>query len=139
MSENFVPALSPEELAALLKQGTEQRAEWMLADIAENEEVWALENADGWVVGKLATPIPHGPAYALTLWPRQELAAMEAHGPDEQPKSVDLETLLEDLLPEIEERGWGVLAFCVKNAGQAYRASEFSEACVNAWEALSED
>ena len=139
--------LSPEELAALLKQGDEQRAQWMLQDVAGHEEAWGLEDANGWVVAKLAQPLPpsagsgqaKGPAYALPLWPRQELAALEAAGPAEQPRAIELETLLEELLPEIAERHWAVLAFSVKNAGRALGAAEFSEALSEAWEALSED
>lgn len=133
------PALTPEALAALLKQGDEQRAEWMLEDVAAQEEAWGLEDANGWVVAKLASPLPGGPAYALPLWPRQELAALEAAGPNEQPRAVDMETLLEELLPEIAERHWGILAFSVKNAGRAYRTEEFSAALAEAWEALTED
>ncbi len=131
--------LSPEDLAALLKQGDEQRAQWMLQDVSAHEEVWGLEDANGWVVAKLAQPMPGGPAYALPLWPRQELAALEAAGPAEQPRAVELETLLEELLPEIAERNWAVLAFSVQNKGRAFLAAEFSEALSEAWEALSED
>lgn len=131
--------LTPEELSALLKQGDEQRAAWMIEDVAAQEEAWGLEDANGWVVAKLASPLADGPAYALPLWPRQELAALEAAGPHEQPRAIDLETLLEELLPEVAERHWGVLAFSVKNAGRAYRTAEFSSALAEAWEALSED
>jgi hypothetical protein len=133
------PALAPQELEALLKQDPLRRAQWMLNDLAAHECAWGLEDGQGWVIAKLATPIPGGPAYALPLWPRQECAALEAAGPGEQPRSIDLETLMEELLPEIGERGWGVLAFCVKNAGQAYKADEFSNQLADAWEALTED
>ena len=139
MSEELVTPLRADEVAALLEQGPQQRAEWMLSDLAEHEEAWGLEDANGWVVAKLAEPIPGGPAYALPLWPRQELAALEAADASEQPRAVDLETLLEELLPEIAERNWGVLAFSVKNAGQAFRAEEFSARATDAWEALAED
>ncbi len=132
-------ALKPEELAALLKQGQDQRAAWMLEDIAASEEAWGLEDANGWVVAKLTEPLPGGPAYALPLWPRQELAALEAAGAGEQPRAIDLESLLEELLPEVAERNWAILAFSVKNAGRAYRGSEFAEALTEAWESLSED
>lgn len=132
-------ALSPEELAALLKQGNEQRAQWMLNDIAANEEAWGLEDAKGWVVAKLADPIPGGPAYALPLWPRQELAALEAAGPHEQPHAIDLEKLFEELLPDLVEQKWGVLAFSVKNSGQAFMVEDFAAQLSEAWEALSED
>jgi hypothetical protein len=131
--------LETAELKALLAQGPSQRAQWMIDDIAQHESAWALEDARGWVVAKLAQPLPGGPAYALPLWPRQELAALEARDAGEQPKAIDLETLLDALLPEVESGGWGVLAFSVKDAGQAYLASEFSELLSNAWEALAED
>ena len=136
---NLVAALTPEELSALLAQSDEQRAAWMIEDVAAHEEVWGLEDANGWVVAKLASPLQDGPAYALPLWPRQELAALEAAGPNEQPRAVDMETLLEELLPEVAERNWAVLAFSVKNAGRAYRTEEFSAALAEAWEALAED
>lgn len=136
---SLAPALSPEELGALLKQGLEQRAQWMLQDVAANEEAWGLEDANGWVVAKLALPIPGGPAYALPLWPRQELAALESAGPGELPRAIDMESLLEELLPEVAERNWGILAFSVKNAGQAFKAEEFSAQLSDAWEAISED
>ena len=134
-----VTPLTPEALAALLKQSDEQRALWMIEDVAAQEEAWGLEDANGWVVAKLAAPLEDGPAYALPLWPRQELAALEAAGPAEQPRVVDMETLLEELLPEIAERHWGVLAFSVKNAGRAYRTEEFSAALAESWEAVAED
>jgi hypothetical protein len=131
--------LTPEELRALLAQPPSQRAQWMIDDVARHETAWGLEDAQGWVVAKLAQAIPGGPAYALPLWPRQDLAALEARDSREQPKAIDLESLLEELLPEVQAGGWAVLAFSVKDAGQTYLAAEFSDLLSNAWEALAED
>jgi hypothetical protein len=141
------PALSPDELQALLQQSPAQRAQWMLNDVASHEEAWALVDANGWVVAKLQHPRPpsagsgqaHGPAYALPLWPRQELAALEARDSSEQPRAVDLETLLEELLPDVHERGWDVLAFTVKDEGEVYESADFSDQLATAWEALAEE
>lgn len=139
MSEALTPALRPEELQALLKQSPEQRAQWMLNDVAAREEAWALEDANGWVVAKLADPLPGGPAYALPLWPRQELAALEANDASEQPRPIDLETLLEELLPDVAERGWDVLAFSVKNEGHVFHTADFSDQLATAWEAQDDE
>jgi hypothetical protein len=139
VSENPVPALKADELQALLQQGPAQRAQWMLNDVATHEEAWALQDANGWVVAKLSEPQAGGPLYALPLWPRQELAALEARDASEQPRAIDLETLLEELLPDVHERGWGVLAFTVKNVGEVYATADFSDQLAMAWEALTEE
>jgi hypothetical protein len=138
-AENPVPALTANERQALLRQSPAQRAQWMLNDVASHEEAWALHDANGWVVAKLSQPQPGGPLYALPLWPRQELAALEARDAGEQPRAIDLETLLEELLPDVHQRDWGVLAFTVKNEGEIYQAVDFSDQLATAWEALAEE
>jgi hypothetical protein len=131
--------LDAAQLEALLKQGPAQRAAWMLEDVAASEELWGLEDAQGWVVMKLAQPAPGRPAYAMPLWPRQELAALEAHGAGEQPRAIGLEELLEDLLPQVAEKGWDIITFSVKAEGQAWEPGELSAALADAWEQVEEE
>jgi hypothetical protein len=111
----------------------------MIQDVATHEEAWGLQDSQGWVLAKIAQTRPGGPAYALPLWPRQELAALESRGPGEEPCPVDLETLLEDLLPQVGERGWAILAFGVADTGELFSPADFSSHLSSAWEALAEE
>lgn len=135
----LVAPLTPAELDRLQALDPRARAAWMLEDVARNEEAWGLENAEGWVIYKVANAPEGGNPWALPLWPRQELAALAAHDASEQPKRLTLDTLLEDLLPDVTDRGWNVVACPDKNGGSVEPADAFAAALADAWAALAEE
>jgi len=135
----LVAPLKPEELDRLLALDPRSRATWMLEDVARNEEAWGLENAEGWVVYKLENPPQGRSAWALPLWPRQELAALAARDASEQPRRLTLDTLLEDLMPDVTDRGWSIIACPGKAGGAVEPADGFAEALADAWSALAEE
>lgn len=131
--------LKPEELDRLQALEPRERAAWALEELARLEEAWLLEDAEGWVLFKLDPPPAQGRPWALPLWPRQELAALGARDASEQPRSVDLETLLEELLPQVAESGWRVLACPGPQGGALEDAERFAAALADAWTALDEE
>lgn len=131
--------LTPSESAALKAMDPLSRAEWMLEDCARHEEAWALEDADGWVVFCLAEAPEDASPWALPLWPRQELAALEAKDASEQVRRLPLAELLEGLLPELEQRGWQVLACPGGDGGASEAAGAFSRRLSEAWDELNEE
>ena len=133
------PPLRPEELDRLQAQDPGARAEWALADIARWEEAWLLENADGWVLFKLANAPEGRSPWALPLWPRQELAALAARDAGEQPRRLDIEALLDDLLPLVAERGWQVMACPAKDNGSVEDARAFAARLQDVWAVVEED
>jgi len=123
----------------LLAQDAQTRAEWTLEDCARHEQAWGLADAKGWVVFKLAAAPEGRSPWALPLWPRQELAALASRSAEEQPRRVDLEALLEALLPEVGERGWQVLVCPVRDEGFSEGAPEFRARLAEAWSELNEE
>jgi hypothetical protein len=138
MEEDQVPPvtpLAPQEIDRVLALDAQTRAEWMLEDCARHEQAWGLVDSKGWVVFRLAEAGP----WALPLWPRQELAALAARSADEQPRRVDFETLLESLLPEVDQRNWQVLACPGRDGGLSEAASEFRVRLAQAWDELNDE
>lgn len=135
----LVAPLRPEELDRLQALDPRARATWMLEDVARNEEAWALENTEGWVVFQVANAPQDSKPWALPLWPRQELAALAARDASEQPHRLTLDTLLEDLLPDVTDRAWNVMVCPNKDGGLVESADGFAEALADAWTALAEE
>jgi hypothetical protein len=117
----------------------EARAAWMLDDCARQEEAWILKDAQGWVLFKVANAPATGSPYALPLWPRQELAALAARDAGDQPERVSLEDLIEELLPEVAERGWAVLACPGAEGGAVLPPAELAERLSQAWSELDDE
>jgi len=134
------PPMKPQELDRTLGLDAISRAEWMLEDVARYEQVWGLANADGWVIFELAEAPEGLKPWALPLWPRQELAALASRGEGEQPQSVSLAELLEDLLPLVAERGWQVLA-CpgADGSGLVEDPRRFGAKAQDCWEEFQDD
>jgi Protein of unknown function (DUF2750) len=131
--------LAPKEIDRILALDAQTRAEWMLEDCARFEQAWGLVDSKGWVVFRLAeTPAGRSP-WALPLWPRQELAALASRSADEQPRRVDFEALLESLLPEVDQKGWQVLACPGQDNGFSEPAAEFRVRLAQAWDELNEE
>jgi Protein of unknown function (DUF2750) len=135
----LVAPLEPADIDALLGQDAQTRAEWMLEDCSRQGFAWGLENRDGWVLFQLANPGEGLSPWALPLWPRQELAALSSQGTDEQPRGVPLEELLENLLPELEHRGWQVLAFPNQGEGYSESAAAFGRRLAETWNEMNEE
>jgi hypothetical protein len=135
----LVAPLRPEELDRLQALDARARAAWMLEDVARHEEAWALENSQGWVIFEVANAPAGSKPWALPLWPRQELAALAARDASEQPRRLTLDTLLEDLLPDVMDRGWNVLACPNKDGGAVEPADAFADSLADAWTALAEE
>lgn len=97
--------ITDEEIGRLLALPAGDRAVQFFQLLADWEEVWALRDADGWVVSKATDALP--------LWPHAAFATACAQGPWEGavPEPVSLDDLLVDLLPLLEEDGLRVAVF----------------------------
>jgi hypothetical protein len=131
--------LDPAALDRLAAMSAAERGEWMLEDCAQQEEAWLLRDADGWVLQKLSNPPAGRSPYALPLWPRQELAALAALSAAEQPERIDLEDLIEELLPETAERGWHCLLCPQGGDGLALEPAQAAERLSEAWRDVDEE
>lgn len=90
--------------------------------VADWEETWGLQEADGWVVGKDTDALP--------LWPHSDFAKACARGPWEgaAPALVSLDELVDDLLPLLEEDGLRVAVFpSPDDAGTFMAPADFRE------------
>lgn len=131
--------LGPQELDRLEAMDPALRAAWMLDEVARHEEVWGLMDANGWVLFKLDQAPEGRSPYALPLWPRQELAAMGARDSNDQPQRVDLETLLEEVLPQVAQEGWRILPCPGANGAAVVEVEAWSVQLSDAWTALAEE
>jgi hypothetical protein len=139
VSESLTPPLRPEELDRLAQLSPEQRGAWMLDDCARHEEAWILRDEHGWVLVKLGNAPAGRSPYALPLWPRQEMAAMAARDAGDQPELLSLEDLIEEVLPEVSERGWQVVVCPAANGGWVLEAEDFSDRLSAAWQEMDEE
>jgi hypothetical protein len=137
--ESQSPPLRPEELDRLAQLSPEQRGAWMLDDCARHEEAWILRDAQGWVLMKLANAPAGRSPYALPLWSRQELAALNARDAGDQPELLSLEDLIEEVLPEVSERGWQVVVCPGANGGWVLGAEDLGEKLSEAWQETNEE
>lgn len=97
--------IGEEEVRRLLALPAADRTVNFFQIVADWEEAWGLQDADGWVVGKDTDALP--------LWPHSDFAEACAQGPWEgaAPAVVSLDDLLDDLLPLLEEEGLRVSVF----------------------------
>ena len=89
------PPLRPEELDSLSAATDAQRVEAFIEQVVQFEEAWGLEREDGWV----RFPLKGAAAPVFPVWPRIEFAALAAGGPEEAPRRLSLEDLMEFVLP----------------------------------------
>jgi hypothetical protein len=105
--EHYSWELSDEEREQLLTTPAADRYRWCLQLVADWQEVWGLNNPDGWVLSS-------GPAGdAFPIWPHPDLAQLCARGEWEgsTPEAIPLDELLEELLPVLEQDGLRVVVF----------------------------
>ena len=97
--------ITEDEARRLLGLPAGDRAVTFFQLVADWEEAWGLQDADGWVVGKATDALP--------LWPHSDLAKACARGPWEgaAPVLISLDELVDDLLPVLEEDGLRVAVF----------------------------
>jgi hypothetical protein len=93
--------IAPGEAERIAALPADDRATLTLQLIADWGEAWGLRDAEGWIVQRR----PDGDA--LPLWPHPELAAPCAQGRWEgaKPDRIELDELLEDLIPLLLEDG----------------------------------
>ena len=124
------PPLTPSEIERLLAASPEQRLAYLIETAAAHEELWGLEREDGWV----RFAMPHGLPAVFPLWPAQEFAALASAGEEEQPRRLELEELLEFVLPELSRGEMSVAAFPHAGTGIVLAAGVLSEKLAQAWE-----
>ena len=97
--------VTEEEVRRMFALPAQDRAITFFQIVADWEEAWALQDADGWVVGRDTDALP--------LWPHSDFAEACAQGPWEgaSPAVVPLDDLLDELLPLLEEDGLRVAVF----------------------------
>lgn len=97
--------IAEDEARRMLALPSEDRAVTFFQLLADWEEAWGLQDADGWVVGKDTDALP--------LWPHSDFAEACAQGAWEgaSPVVVPLDDLLDELLPLLEEDGLRVAVF----------------------------
>ncbi|HEV2845142.1 MAG TPA: DUF2750 domain-containing protein [Thermoanaerobaculia bacterium] len=114
--------ITADEIQRMLGLPAEDRALTFFQLVADWEEAWGLQDADGWVVGKDTDALP--------LWPHAELAKACARGPweDAAPAPISLDELLDDLLPLLAEDGLRVAVFpSPDDAGTFMAPADFQE------------
>lgn len=92
----------------MLALPAEDRHDHFLQLVADWEEAWGLKDEDGWIVAR-----QKGEPRAFPLWPHAVFAEACARGPWEgaQAEAIDLDELLDSLLPMLEEDGLPVAVF----------------------------
>lgn len=97
--------VTEDEVRRMLALPASERAVTFFQLVADWEEAWGLQDADGWVVGKDTDALP--------LWPHSDFAQACAQGAwaGASPAVVPLDDLLDDLLPLLEEDGLRVAVF----------------------------
>jgi hypothetical protein len=99
--------IAPGEAERLAALSPADRYRLFLQLAADGEEVWGLEDDEGWIVQRRES------GNALPLWPHPECAALCARGPWEGTRAavVDIDELLAELLPLLVEDGMEVAVF----------------------------
>jgi uncharacterized protein DUF2750 len=114
--------IEADEVQRLLVLPARERAAVFFQLVADWEEVWGLEDPDGWVVAKETDALP--------LWPHAAFAEACARGPWQGalPAAVSLDDLQADLLAILAEDGLGVAVFPTPDdPGIRLSANEFRE------------
>lgn len=91
--------VSKKEMEALLESPSSERYAYTIKRIVDWEEVWALYQ-DGW-----ALAANDDGEVVFSLWPAKEYALLCAQGgwKDYEAASIDLDDLIEELLPQLKE------------------------------------
>ncbi|EPY08625.1 hypothetical protein PAALTS15_03587 [Paenibacillus alvei TS-15] len=117
MSKGFE---SSPEFKAMIKRSARDRYIYSVKRIADWEEAWSLKLNDGFVTtsdkeGNLSMPI----------WPFKEYAmkCIEDEWENCQTQKIHLDTLLDELLPNLSEEGTHVVVFKVPEDPDVVRVS----------------
>ncbi len=99
--------MSPEEHKALSEMSAEERYDYLMEAIVENEQVWTLKSDEGMVLMSAEG------AECLPIWPHAEFAKEWASGnwADCSPSSIDLDSWMARWLPGMEEDGYSLAIF----------------------------
>lgn len=94
-------ALSETQINALNRFSAEQRFDYFINKVIEQQEVWGLCSDQGWVI------LEEGGDEHLPVWPHAELAALWVTGEysDCTPTAITLDTWLARWLPGMEKDG----------------------------------
>ena len=128
MSLQPLSPLSPEALKQALSWDEPTRAAWCVEEIARQEMAWTLRRQGEALPFQLQDKI-----LAQGLWPRQELAALEAQS-DDEPYPISLDELLEARLPDWQSRGWKVALFPSQGKALVQDPLALADALSQAWE-----
>lgn len=111
---------SSPEFKAMIKRSARDRYIYSVKRIADWEEAWSLKLEDGFVTtsdkeGNLSMPI----------WPFKEYAmkCIEDEWENCQTQKIHLDTLLDELLPNLSEEGTDVVVFKVLEDPDVVRVS----------------
>ncbi|TQR39922.1 DUF2750 domain-containing protein [Paenibacillus popilliae] len=111
---------SSPEFKAMIKRSARDRYIYSVKRIADWEEAWSLKLNDGFVTtsdkeGNLSMPI----------WPFKEYAmkCIEDEWENCQTQKIHLDTLLDELLPNLSEEGMHVVVFKVPEDPDVVRVS----------------
>ncbi|WJG07927.1 DUF2750 domain-containing protein [Aliiglaciecola sp. LCG003] len=96
-----------EEFVSISKLQPEERFEYALQTMVENEGLWGLFGENGWLLLKADEDA------CFPVWPHEAFAkAWEKNDfPDCKPKKIDLESWLAQWLPGMQQNGTLVLMF----------------------------
>lgn len=99
--------VNPQEIQSVVQLSAKERYEYAMKRILDQEEIWFLDD-DGWVTyGDDA-----GNIY-LPIWSAEVFAKMNAVSQWEnaQPEKLELETFLQDSVPELIEQNISIAIF----------------------------
>lgn len=93
--------VNPKQLAAVIALPSKERYEHFVKVVADRQEAWGLYQ-DGWALAATNDGISVFP-----LWPAEEYAAMCAQDQwaGYKPQAINLDDLLNELLPKLEQDG----------------------------------
>jgi hypothetical protein len=100
--------LRVEQLRAVLALPGPKRYEHFIKQVADTQRVWSLWDESGWV----CSTTEEG-TNLLPLWPHLDYASLAAAGEWQgcKPRAIDLQQLMEEMLPQFQERGVGFVVF----------------------------
>lgn len=92
------PKISEKQIKAVMGLPPSQRYQHFLKQVADWEEAWGLYNC-GWALSET-----HDGKQVFPLWPAKEYAIACASGywSKYEPKSIELDYLMEELLPRLQ-------------------------------------
>jgi Protein of unknown function (DUF2750) len=116
---------SQERLQAVLRLPAARRYSYFLQRVVETGEVWGLDG-EGW-----ALALDDTGRDVLPLWPAPEFAAICATRlwSGFQPRPINLQVLMDNVLPQLEEEGMPVgIFFTPEGQGHPVSARELIDA-----------